>query len=331
MKKIDKRFLLNDVVVSVIVTTNNDEDIIIDVLKKIHKELERLGYLYEIFVIDNNSSDKTIKKIRQFQRLVPQTRSLVLSKKYPKEVAITAGLDNCIGDLVLLLELYSDPVEIIKPLIQKLEQGFDVIIGKQISSVTSMDWIGKLLVKLVERLSTQGFEYRTNFTLGLSRKAVNAITKTRRKSRNFSYINFLIGLRKSSFEYSPETKYLNKMANESLAGLLMNLLDIIMSNSFKPIRIITITGMIASSLFILYVLVIIVLVLVFGMKQIAPQGWISLATILGTFFLLLFSILTIIAEYMIRILNETRDEPLYFVAEEFDSGSLTRKKRLNVI
>jgi dolichol-phosphate mannosyltransferase len=49
-------------------------------------------------------------------------------------------------------------------------------------------------------------------------------------------------------------------------------------------------------------------------------------------FLLLFLILTIVSEYIARILDETKDQPLYFVESETNSAiSSTNKERLNVV
>ena len=117
----------------------------------------------------------------------------------------------------------------------------------------------------------------------------------------------------------------------------VKILNDIISNSFKPIRMISFLGMFGSTLFLLYIIVVVFLVVFLNMTWIAPQGWISLATIIGCMFFLLFSCLTIMSEYLIRIMDETRDEPLYFISQEFDSShfmgkvSHKRSSRLNIV
>src|SRR4029077_17103686 len=125
---------------------------------------------------------------------------------------------------------------------------------------------------------------------------INSIIRTRRKSRNFSYINNLIGFKKYILSYSPIDRFSEKQKPENFFKVFFNVADIIISNSYKPIRFLTFLGVFASILFLLYV-IIISIIYFFIDRAIAPQGWISLAFVMGAMFLLLFSILTLISEY----------------------------------
>ncbi len=324
--------LFFETIISVILVTKNDEDIIQKTIIDVDKILGKYKSNYEILVVDNNSKDETLLEITKIYKKVPNIRVMVLSKEYRKEIAITAGLDSCIGDYVILFDQYMDPPEVINSLLEKLYGNFDVVIGKTKNSLEQNGFLSRQFLKLIHLFSSHGFDYSANFTLGLNRRAVNFITRTRRKNRNFSYINYLIGLKKCFVEYTPLKHLKHKIKKEHFLTTLLSVSDIILSNSFKPIRIIAITGTIASTLFVLYVFFIVILVVFFNQKNLAPQGWISIATVMGTLFFLLFSLLMVISEYVIRIFNESRDEPLYFVSEELDKSTLlSKKKKLNVI
>lgn len=329
MTKIDRKFLLKDSIISVILISENDENAIEKVLLGLCKKLKGQGALHEIVIIDNNSTDQTVGNIRKLQRRIPAIRLIVLSKTYPRDIVLTAGLDSCIGDQVILYDKKFDTVDTIHLVLDKLYAGFDVV-TVNIKRAPHIPTISRLFLWIVEKVSEQGFKYRPNFSMGLSRKAVNSITRVRRKSRNFSYLNFLIGLKRTTMEFSPgETDFKN--TRPSFFKIFFETVDVVISNSFKPIRLIAAVGVFLSGLFLVYILFIVILMVVFGMYWIAPQGWISLATVMGTLFFLLFSVLTIISEYLIRIMEETREEPLYFISEEFDHTRLPKKKRLNVI
>lgn len=331
MKKKRQELMLQDAIVSVIVVTQNDEDIVGDRLKKINKELLKLDVDYEILVVDNNSQDNTIREIRKLNKTIPYIRTLRLSKQYDKEIALTAGLDNCIGDYAILFNIYLDPAEMLSVLTNKLLEDYDVVIGKPSKDIAKYGFLSSLFLLIVKKISTHEFYYSQNYLIALNRKAINSITRTRRKSRNFSYINYLIGFKKCIVEYKPLKTFRYKLKKESFPTLILNVADIIISNSFRPIRIFSFLGMLFSLLFIIYILIIVLLEVVFG-KHIAPQGWISVATVLGTMFFLLFSLLTLISEYIIRIMNESRNEPLYFIADEIDKSIILRKKRMiNVV
>lgn len=332
-RKINRKLKLppTDSIISVILVTQNDEDLIEDRLLAIYRELKKIKRNFEILIIDNGSNDQTIEKIKNLKKVIKFSRILVLSKKHDPEVALTAGLDSCIGDFAILFNHYIDPPEIKHKLLEKLLQGYDIVIGKNKKSFSNLSNLSRWLITAAEKLSRQGFIYRESFLMALNRKAINSITRTRRKSRNFSYLHSLIGFKKEVIEYQPLRDFQHKIKKIGFFDLFFDIADIIISNSFRPIRFLSFSGMVLSALYLFYVLVIAILYVVFNMKWIAPQGWFSVSAVVGTLFFLLFSLLSLMSEYMIRILNETRNEPFYFIAEEIDRSTIIpKRKALNV-
>lgn len=321
---------LHDTIISVILITQNDEDIIEDRIKAINKELKILQASYEIIIVDNNSEDKTVGKLQSLHNIISHSRVLVLSKTYDTEIALTAGLDNCVGDYAILFNIYTDPSSMIPVIINRFSENYDIVIGESKYDIVKRSFLSKIFLKIIEKLSTHALSYRTNYLTALNRKAINSIIRTRRKSRNFNYIHYLIGYKKSILTYKPIKKFYYKLKKENFIELFFAVTDIIISNSFRPIRMLTFLGMAASLLFLLYVFFITLLVIFFD-TRVAPQGWISLATVLGSMFFLLFSLLTLISEYLIRVLNEARNEPFYFIADEIDKSTiLPKKNRRNI-
>lgn len=325
-----KNTLPDDSIISVIVVTHDDEDIIKDKLVEINKTLSKLKTSYEVLVVDNGSSDNTTENIRSLYKKCPQTRALVLSKKYPIEVALTAGLDNCVGDYAILFNIYTDPPSIKLKLIDKLLADHDIVVGKFSKDVIKRDPASKFFIQVVDKISSHEFRHSQNYLIALNRKAINAITRTRRKSRNFSYIHSLIGFKKCDIHYKPLKKFSHKLQKETIVNLLFYVMDIAISNSFKPIRIVSFLGILGSFLYLLYVFFIVILVIFFGKGHLAPQGWISTSTVMSTLFFLLFSLLALISEYIIRVITESRDEPFYFVADELDKSVILKKDNLNI-
>ena len=321
-----------DSIISLIVVTQNDEGIIEERLKVIKKVLSNLKTNFEILVVDNDSDDATVEKIKKLRRVMSHTRILVLSKAYETEIALTAGLDNCVGDYAILFNIYTDPPKVIPKLIRKLIKGNDIVIGKVRGILKKYGEFTKKFLTLVQKLSSKGFIYRENYLVGLNRKVINSVIRTRRKSRNFSYISSLIGFKRTNLTYKPLKKFRRKISTESFFEILISIIDTVISNSFRPIRFLSFLGMFLSGLFLLWVLGVVIAAFVFGKKNIVPQGWISISTVMGTLFFLLFSLLTIISEYLIRILTETRDEPFYFVSEEIGRSTiLPRRRTLNIV
>lgn len=329
MKK--KKLSISDTILSVILVTDNDSDIIAGRLEKIDQILQSLQTNYELLIVDNNSSDDTIDEIKKLHKKIPHIRILILSKNYDKEIALTAGLDNCIGDAAILFNIYTDPPTMITKLFKSLKENHDIVIATGKNDLHTYDWISRLFLFFIQKFSRHEFVYRTNFLAALNRRAINAIIRTRRKSRNLSYLNNIIGLRKYHVIYSPLSTYNYKISHDNFFELFFSITDIIISNSFKPIRIVTFLGVLSSLLFLIYVFIISMILILFD-KHIAPQGWISISSVMGGLFFLLFLLLAFLSEYVIRTLSEARNEPLYFVADEIDKSVILPKKgKLNIV
>jgi hypothetical protein len=66
-------------------------------------------------------------------------------------------------------------------------------------------------------------------------------------------------------------------------------------------------------------------------KSRIAEGWLTISLTNTTMFLLLFTILTILAGYIARILDESKEQPLYFVEAETNSTVSNSSQRPNVI
>lgn len=331
MIKKNKQLLLPDSIVSIILITHNDENIIEDILQNIVQVLSKEYHYYEIIIVDNYSEDNTIEQIKRHYQKNQHVRILKLSKTYNTEIALTAGLDSCIGDYVVLFNIYTDPPSVIPLLINKLLYNHDIVIGRYPENLKRKDFLSKLFLSIIKRLSSHDIYYESKYLVGLNRKTVNSITRVRRRSRNFGYINNLIGYETTFIEYKPLKNHLSKLKDENFIEMIWRITDIIISNSYRPMRILVALGMLISLAFLIYVFIIALLTITLN-QSFAPKGWISISSVMGTMFFLLFSLLTLISEYLIRVLDESRNEPLYFIAEEIDESIFpVEKNKLNVI
>lgn len=321
---------LREIIVTVIIVTSNDGQIVEKALVETNTVLSKNYLNYEILVVDNNSFDNTINKIQSLHRKIPNIKIIRLSKETNTDVAYTAGLDNCIGDYAVILDIKVVSPILIMDLVNRLVENYDIVIGKSTEKNIPSYSLSGLFLSLVEKLSTHGFSYEPIHLLAINRKVINSITRIRRKSRNFSYITHVIGFRKYITSYKP-LKRDNNIKTPNIFEIFFIVVDVVISNSFKPIRILVAAGMFISLAFLVYVIFVAISALFFN-TYFAPRGWVTLASIIGAMFFLLFSLLTLISEYIIRILNESRNEPLYFIAEEMDKSVINiNKKKLNVI
>jgi polyisoprenyl-phosphate glycosyltransferase len=100
-------------------------------------------------------------------------------------------------------------------------------------------------------------------------------------------------------------------------------------NSTRPLRLVGWLALLAAFLNLAYIGYVFA-VRIF--KTRVAEGWMTLSLQNAGMFLLLFLILAVVTEYVGRILDETRERPLYYIAEEANSSVMVPSaERRNVV
>lgn len=322
MKKSNKS--LSDVFITVALVSLNNQSEIIQFTQKVNQALRNIYDYYEILIVDNGSSDDTLESLRNLQKKIPEIRILSLSHRHDLQTAYLAAMENSLGDYVVFLEIESNLSDLIKEIVNKCISGFDVVIANPTSDM-KYSFIEKTFLKFLDwafiKTLRVNFYPQSYFTGVFSRNAVNSLVKIRNKKQHLRYSKAFMGLTKHYFEYPLARKKLPFFSSLKLAA------DVLISNSQLPLRLTTLMGMLASFLSLMFVFYVFVITLV--KKQII-EGWITTSLVTGGLFFFLFVILTVLSEYVGRILTELKEEPVYYIAKEFNSNPKNHKK-INVV
>jgi len=116
--------------ISVIIPVYNEGKNISSLYEKLVSVLGRIGREYEVIFVDDGSSDDTLTHLRSISQKDAQVRVLVLSRNFGQTAALSAGIDFSRGRIIIPMDgdLQNDP-EDIAPLLQKFEEGYDVVSG----------------------------------------------------------------------------------------------------------------------------------------------------------------------------------------------------------
>lgn len=87
-------------------------------------------YSWELIVVDDHSSDRTPRLVREMAERDPRVRLVRLARWYGQSTAMQAGFDHARGDVVITMDgdLQNDPADI-PLLVSELEKGFDLVTG----------------------------------------------------------------------------------------------------------------------------------------------------------------------------------------------------------
>src|SRR5262245_43809305 len=114
--------------ISVVVPVYREERVIQPFLARTETALGSLGVEYEIIFCLDPSPDRTEETIRAEIRRNPRIKLLVFSRRFGQPASTMAGILSCDGDTCVVIDVdLQDPPELIKDLVAKLREGYDVV------------------------------------------------------------------------------------------------------------------------------------------------------------------------------------------------------------
>jgi len=115
--------------ISVIIPVYNEVESINELYKQLLKALQEFSR-YEIIFIDDGSSDGSVETIKKISELDNSINLIQFHRNYGKSAALAEGFKHAKGNYIVTMDadLQDDPKEI-SNLINKLEEGFDLVSG----------------------------------------------------------------------------------------------------------------------------------------------------------------------------------------------------------
>jgi glycosyltransferase involved in cell wall biosynthesis len=114
----------------VIIPVFNEGENILLLHRALSSVLKGIDQGAEVIFIDDGSSDDTLIHLRAISEKDPSVKVLALSRNFGQTAALSAGIDFSKGKIIIPMDgdLQNDPEDIL-PLLQKIEEGYDVVSG----------------------------------------------------------------------------------------------------------------------------------------------------------------------------------------------------------
>ncbi len=114
--------------ISIVLPTYNEQKNIILLIQEIEKTFQ--GSKIEIIVVDDNSPDGTGDAVLELNKIYKNISLITKEKKEGIGAALRVGYNAAKGDIILSSDAdLSFSVEDMKKLVEKLEQGYDMVVG----------------------------------------------------------------------------------------------------------------------------------------------------------------------------------------------------------
>ncbi len=300
--------------VTILVPAYNEEEVLhllYDRLKAIMDT--NANYDFEILFINDGSKDNTLNIIQELRQKDKRVCYVNLSRNYGKETAMMAGFDYAKGDCIIILDAdLQDPPELIPQMLEYWEEGYDDVYAKRRSrkgETFLKKFTSKMYYSLLQKVTKIEIQKDTGDFRLLDRRCVEALKQIRESQRYTKGLFSWIGYNKKEilFDRDPraagQTKWnYGKLINLSIDGLT--------SFTTEPLRLAAIIGILVSLVGFIYMLVIIIKTLVFGVDVAGYASTLVVILFLGGIQLIF---LGVIGEYLGRAFYETKQRPLYFI------------------
>ncbi|CAM2844315.1 bactoprenol glucosyl transferase; CPS-53 (KpLE1) prophage [Legionella steigerwaltii] len=308
--------------VSYVVPVYNEEAGIAEFITALTDTLNKLGYAYEILIVDDGSQDNTPVIIQQLRTRFP-LRCIRFSRNFGKENAISAGLDHAQGDAVILMDAdFQHPLELLSQFLTKWEEGYDMVYAVR-QNRANESWLKRTCAKAFYQLTSRINRINIPANAGdfrlLDRKIVKALQKLPERNRFMKGLYSWVGFKQVAipFEVQPRKTGTSQWNFYSLLDLAITGIT---SFTAFPLRMIAIGGISVATLAIFYGIWIIISTLIFGIET---PGWATIVTTITFFGGLQLFALGVVGEYIGRVFDEVKHRPHYIIDEEssFDDSS----------
>ena len=310
---------------SIVIPLYNEVDNVEQLHENITNVLKPMGREYEIILVDDGSTDDTVKKLHSLTTHDNNTKAVCLRRNFGQTAAMMAGIDHSTGEIIIPMDgdLQNSPDDI-PNLLEKIEEGYDVCSGWRKDRKDK-----KFSRRLPSRIANYIISKISGVPLhdyGCSLKAYRreVLADVKLYGEMHRFIPIYASWSGAKITEIPVTHYprIHGTSNYGIGRTFKVILDLLVVKflsdySTKPIYIfggfglLNIIMSVASFIFMLY------------LKYFDNTSFISTPLpLLSTFFFImgfLCILLGLLAELLVRIYHESQDKPVYMVKDVYNT------------
>jgi dolichol-phosphate mannosyltransferase len=301
---------------SIVVPCFNEEGC----LRELHQRLgaaarKAVGENYELLLVNDGSRDGTWPIMQQLAAQDPHLVAVNLSRNHGHQLALTAGLDLCRGETILIIDAdLQDPPELLPAMLEAMRKDdADVVYGVRQSRAGETAF-KRATAHGFYRLLSRATEVDIPLDAGdfrlMSRRALDALLAMPEQARFIRGMVAWIGFRQVPFPYDRQERFAGE-TKYPLKKMVRFALDALTGFSSAPLKLASHAGLwlsFGSILLIIYI----TYAWVSGQSI---QGWTSLMLIVVVLGAIQMFALALMGEYIGRLYNEAKRRPLYIVQE----------------
>jgi dolichol-phosphate mannosyltransferase len=302
--------------IAIVIPAYNEEACVEELARrlKVVFDLES-KYTWEVTFVENGSVDSTFVRLLAINQTDKRFRVLQLSRNFRMDGGLTAGLNFIDADACVIMTAdLQDPPELIPEYLRKWEEGYENVYGvvqKRVGTPLLRRLNSRLFYKLANWLS-EGLIPRnaSDFRL-VDRKVYEAVREMNERNRFVRGLFAWVGFKSIGIPLERPPRY-GGVSNAHSLQVIDLAIKGIFGHSYKPLRLISIIGLILSLISFASIAVISFFALTRGVPFAGFGTLISL--ILGGIGIQAL-MLGIIGEYLALVYEESKHRPNYIIRQ----------------
>ena len=316
---------------SIIIACYRDELAITEMHNRLTSVLSKAGVNYEIIFVNDCSPDNTAEVIRLISGSDQHVIGINHARNFGSQAAFLSGMTIATGDACILMDGdLQDPPEVIASFIDKWREGYDVVYGVRIVREASilMQFAYKAFYRLLSSVSSFHVPRDAGDFSLISRPVMNAMLAFGERDAFLRTSRAYVGHRQCGVEYvRPKRPY--GASTNNIAKNIGWAIKGVISVSKKPLTYLSISGLVLSVLAFLGL--VLQLVLKLFVPSSAPPGAVTIILISAFFGSINLLGISVVGEYVGRILEEVRGRPRFISRSLSRNGKEVMSQRIDGI
>lgn len=300
-----------------------------EIVHDVARQIDPLVSDYEIILVDNGSTEGSAAHYRSITQAEgqPNVQVFRLLGEVQQEVAAWAGVENSLGDYVLVFDPFHESLEPLPEALEAIAKGREIVLlvntaphRENVTRRVLRRGYGRLFRALGGiDLPVEASQFRL-----MSKRVVSFLLQQPRPAARYRTSPAVAGFATAVIRYAAPRQ---RGARNSLGRQMRHALSLLVSNTTALLRVTSTLGLLGAVLNMLYSVYVVMIALT---RPHVAAGWTTLSLQQSGMFFLYSLIIFVLTEYAIDHLRNARTGTAYFLIDEMTSAVLTRRERLNV-
>lgn len=315
---------------SVVFLFRNQSESLEQTLVQAASVIAALASDHELIIVDNASEDDSVAVLKRLtgEDGLANLQVYALTQEVDADTASWVGLENALGDVVVVIDPLNDDIAFIPRMIEQAIAGADVVFANNAQKPAQslayrcafavFHWLYKRFNGI--HLAREAPQYRL-----LGKRVINFILQHPHPAMSYRHLPASGGFAKAHLNYSAKPRATRP---KHLRDSIDRGVRLLVSTTRAPMRLVTalsLFGAVANLLFCVYVVAIALF-----KTEVAP-GWVSLSLVQSSMFFLISLVLLVLGEYILNMASLSNEGPIYHVGQEFTSARMSRREKLNIV